>query len=51
MMVRILDLLSKDLSQVIRDKRSFLILVAMPIAFTLFMGVTIGLAMIGANFL
>jgi len=36
--MRILDLALKDLSQILRDKRSFLFLVAMPIAFTLFMG-------------
>jgi ABC-2 type transport system permease protein len=37
-MMRILDLALKDLSQILRDKRSLLFLVAMPIAFTLFMG-------------
>jgi ABC-2 type transport system permease protein len=36
--MRILDLALKDLSQVFRDKRSLLFLVAMPIAFTFFMG-------------
>jgi ABC-2 type transport system permease protein len=36
--MRILDLALKDLSQVFRDKRSLLFLVAMPIVFTLFMG-------------
>ncbi len=36
--MRIIDLAFKDLSQVFRDKRSLLFLVAMPIAFTLFMG-------------
>jgi ABC-2 type transport system permease protein len=36
--MRILDLAIKDLSQMLRDKRSFLFIVAMPIVFTLFMG-------------
>jgi len=36
--MRILDLVIKDLSQIFRDKRSLLFLVAMPIAFTFFMG-------------
>jgi ABC-2 type transport system permease protein len=36
--MRILDLTLKDLSQVFRDKKSLLFLVAMPIVFTLFMG-------------
>jgi ABC-2 type transport system permease protein len=36
--MRILDLALKDLSQMLRDKRSLLFLVAMPIIFTLFMG-------------
>ena len=36
--MRILDILVKDLSQIFRDKRSLLFLVAMPIIFTLFMG-------------
>jgi len=36
--MRMLDLTLKDLSQVFRDKKSLLFLVAMPIAFTLFMG-------------
>src|SRR5574342_455046 len=36
--MRILDLALKDLSQMFRDKRSLLFLVAMPIAFTFFMG-------------
>jgi ABC-2 type transport system permease protein len=38
--MRILDLTFKDLLQIFRDKRSLLFLVAMPIAFTLFMGFT-----------
>ncbi len=36
--MRIIDLALKDLSQVFRNKRSLLFLVAMPVAFTLFMG-------------
>lgn len=40
--MRILDLTIKDLSQMLRDKRSLLFLVAMPIAFTFFMGFAYG---------
>ena len=36
--MRILDLALKDLSQMLRDKRSLVFLVAMPIIFTIFMG-------------
>jgi ABC-2 type transport system permease protein len=36
--MRILDLAIKDIKQMFRDKRSLLFLVAMPIAFTIFMG-------------
>ncbi len=36
--MRILDLAVKDLSQMLRDKRSLLFLVVMPIVFTFFMG-------------
>ncbi len=36
--MRILDLATKDLLQIFRDKKSFLFLAAMPIIFTLFMG-------------
>jgi ABC-2 type transport system permease protein len=36
--MRILDLALKDLSQMLRDKRSLLFVVAMPIVFTFFMG-------------
>jgi ABC-2 type transport system permease protein len=36
--MRIIDLAFKDLSQMLRDKRSLLFIVAMPIIFTLFMG-------------
>ncbi len=36
--MRIIDLAIKDLAQIFRDKRSFLFLAAMPIAFTLLMG-------------
>ncbi len=37
--MRILDLALKDLSQILRDKRSALFLLAMPLVFTLFMGI------------
>lgn len=37
-MMRVIDLALKDLSQVFRDKRSLMFLVAMPILFTFFMG-------------
>jgi len=36
--MRIIDLALKDLSQMLRDKRSLLFIVAMPIIFTIFMG-------------
>jgi ABC-2 type transport system permease protein len=36
--MKILDLAFKDLSQMLRDKRSLLFVVAMPILFTIFMG-------------
>jgi ABC-2 type transport system permease protein len=36
--MRVINLVIKDLSQIFRDKRSFLFILAMPIAFTLFMG-------------
>ncbi len=36
--MRILDLTIKDLSQIFRDKKSFLFIAAMPIVFTFFMG-------------
>ncbi len=36
--MRIIDLALKDLSQMLRDKRSLLFIVAMPIVFTIFMG-------------
>jgi ABC-2 type transport system permease protein len=36
--MRIIDLALKDLSQIFRDKRALLFLIAMPILFTLFMG-------------
>ncbi len=36
--MRILDLATKDLFQILRDRRSLMFLVAMPILFTLFMG-------------
>jgi ABC-2 type transport system permease protein len=37
--MRIIDLALKDLSQILRDKRSALFLLAMPLVFTLFMGI------------
>lgn len=40
--MRMLDLAMKDLFQMLRDKRSLLFLVAMPIAFTFFMGFAYG---------
>ncbi|RPI80506.1 MAG: ABC transporter permease, partial [Chloroflexi bacterium] len=40
--MRILDLTIKDLSQMLRDKRSLLFIIAMPIVFTLFMGLAYG---------
>lgn len=36
--MRIIDLVLKDLSQIFRDKRSFVFLLAMPAVFTFFMG-------------
>jgi ABC-2 type transport system permease protein len=42
--MRILDLALKDLSQMFRDKRSLLFLVAMPLVFTFFMGFAYGRA-------
>lgn len=36
--MRIIDIALKDLKQILRDRRSLLFLVAMPIVFTLFMG-------------
>ncbi len=38
MMMRIVDIALKDLLQIVRDKKSLLFLVLMPIAFTLFLG-------------
>jgi ABC-2 type transport system permease protein len=37
--MRIIDLALKDLSQIIRDRRSSMFLLAMPLVFTIFMGV------------
>jgi ABC-2 type transport system permease protein len=37
--MRIIDLALKDLSQIIRDRRSAMFLLAMPLVFTIFMGV------------
>ena len=36
--MRIFDIMLKDLSQILRDRKSFLFLLAMPIMFTIFMG-------------
>lgn len=36
--MRIIDLTLKDLSQILRDRKSLIFLVAMPVVFTLFMG-------------
>ena len=36
--MRILDILLKDLSQILRDRKSLVFLVLMPVAFTFFMG-------------
>jgi ABC-2 type transport system permease protein len=36
--MRVLDLAIKDLQQILRDRRSLLFLVAMPVVFTMFMG-------------
>jgi ABC-2 type transport system permease protein len=40
--MRVLDLVLKDLKQVIRDRKSALFLVVMPILFTLFFGLVLG---------
>ena len=40
--MRVIDLALKDLSQILRDKRSFLFLLAMPLIFTFFMGFAVG---------
>ncbi|HEY3342824.1 MAG TPA: ABC transporter permease, partial [Anaerolineae bacterium] len=40
--MRIIYIMRKDLSQIIRDRKSLLFLVLMPIIFTLFMGVALG---------
>ncbi|NTV37548.1 MAG: hypothetical protein HGA53_11400, partial [Anaerolineaceae bacterium] len=40
-MMRILELALKDLSQILRDKQSFLFLLAMPLIFTFVMGVAL----------
>jgi ABC-2 type transport system permease protein len=40
--MKILHLAAKDLSQILRDRKSLLFLLAMPIAFTLFMGFAYG---------
>lgn len=40
--MRILELIRKDLSQIVRDWKSFVFLLAMPIVFTLFFGIIFG---------
>ncbi len=40
--MRILELIRKDLSQIVRDWKSFVFLLAMPIVFTLFFGILFG---------
>jgi ABC-2 type transport system permease protein len=40
--MRILELIRKDLSQIVRDWKSFVFLLAMPIVFTLFFGILLG---------
>jgi ABC-2 type transport system permease protein len=42
--MRILELIRKDLSQIVRDWKSFVFLLAMPIVFTLFFGILLGSA-------
>ena len=46
--MKLFDLALKDLSQIFRDKKSFIFLVAMPIVFTLFMGFAYGSGEAGA---
>ncbi|PKO21043.1 MAG: hypothetical protein CVU38_16880 [Chloroflexi bacterium HGW-Chloroflexi-1] len=40
--MRVIDLALKDLSQIVRDRKSFIFLAIMPIAFTLFFGLIFG---------
>jgi ABC-2 type transport system permease protein len=47
--MRIINIMLKDLKQIVQEKRSLMILVAMPIAFTLFMGFAYGKSDAGAN--
>jgi ABC-type Na+ efflux pump permease subunit len=41
-MIRILDIALKDLMQILRDRKTFLFLLIMPIAFTLLFGLAFG---------
>ena len=41
-MIRIFDITLKDLVQILRDKKTFLFLMIMPIAFTLLFGLAFG---------
>jgi ABC-2 type transport system permease protein len=47
--MRMIDLVFKDLKQIFRDRRSILFLVAMPIAFTFFMGFVYGISSDGGT--
>jgi hypothetical protein len=40
--MRIIAIVLKDLKQIVQDKRSLMILIAMPVVFTLFMGFAYG---------
>ena len=40
-MIRILDIAKKDLLQILRDRKTFMFLLIMPIAFTLFFAVAL----------
>jgi ABC-2 type transport system permease protein len=41
-MIRILDIAQKDLTQILRDRKTFMFLLIMPIAFTLFFAIAFG---------
>jgi ABC-2 type transport system permease protein len=41
-MIRILDIAQKDLLQILRDRKTFIFLLIMPIAFTLFFAIAVG---------
>ena len=41
-MIRILDIVQKDLTQILRDRKTFMFLLIMPIAFTLFFAIAFG---------